>query len=603
MKIDFNKHYVRILEATERRIDGIFTNQITESDFTGRKPGGNASASGRHAAGVAWFITREDIGGIYNVREGLVHPGHAAGALKTMVSLFVCRHSKFHGAGDIADRIKLLLDYLERVQRPDGTFDLLPSNFFSSPDTGFIMHNLGASWDLLDRYGEPEKIGELKKSLYRVIERSAAGMIGGGFHTPNHRWVIAAALMVACRILGAEECKNEAYAYLSEGIDIDEDGEFTERSSGIYNVVNDNALFMLSDEIGDSDLAEAARRNLQMMFAYLEPDGSIFTWNSRRQDKGEGGAGERFYPKRYYDLYAEASLRFRDPVFVWMAEMIMQSDLEAPGSLSTYLLHSDLQSLELDAEQPGLDFDRYFGGSNIARIRRGDLSITILAGSSSFLFVQIGRLRCRLKLCASFFAVAQFVPEKLERTSEGYRLRFTTVAGYQLPFDTPPDTSVWEDMDHALRRHVKKLTLEFTVDIRETGGNEPGVELSVSVDGCDRVPFKMEMIVTPDAVISGDEFSLVGRPGTAVTAGDGSAADGSSPVDEEAAGDEGGAGRYVHVRLGNDAIALGPAFAEHRYAESMRGSDPQSSGEATVYFTDVTPVERTITITRSTSKR
>ncbi len=578
MTVDFDTHYKRVLEAAERRVPAICAHQITESWFP--DPGGAGGCDVRAGADIrAGLVERIDTGGIYSSQEGLVHPAHAGGALLSVTSVYACRDSTLFASEDLLERMKLLVDYLERIQRPDGTFDLLASNFYSSPDTGFVMHNLGSVWDILQRYGDEKSIRALQPPLYRVIERAVEGMVGGGFHTPNHRWVLAAALMVAYRITGNEACRNEAQAYLAEGIDIDENGEFTERSAGIYNVVNDTSLFMLSDELERPDLADAARRNLEMMFAYLEPDGSIFTWNSRRQDKGEGGAGEKFYPGRYYDLYARAALQFRDPKLAWMADSIVKSTIEPPGSLASFLLTSGLRNATLQAEPPGFNFDRHFTGSNIVRIRRGELSITILAGSSSFLFVQLGGLRCRMKLCASFFAVAQFVADRLEKTGDRYRLRFTTSADYRLPFDTPPGSARWDEMDHSTRRRVKELTLEFTVDIVEV---ERGIELAISVTGCDRVPFKAEMLFTAGAVITGAGFTLAGREGTGITAGS---------LSEE--------GSFVDVRLGSEALTVGPAFARHRYTSTMRGSDPPGDDEATLYFTDYTPVNRTIRITRN----
>ena len=153
-------------------------------------------------------------------------------------------------------------------------------------------------------------------------------------------------------------------------------------------------------------------------------------------------------------------------------------------------------------------------------------------------------------------------------------MRFETHADYRLPLDPPPESSDWSEMDHSKRIHVLDQVLIFTVTVRE---NESGVSVDVLSEGCDRIPVKVEFIVAPGSVVTGDSFALPARPGGSITAGSGS----------------------VSFSDAGDRITIGPAFAKHWYTESMRGSEPQSRSEFTLYFTGYTPIEQRFEITSS----
>ncbi len=53
--------------------------------------------------------------------------------------------------------------------------------------------------------------------IEQFIRRAVPGMMDGGFHTPNHRWVIAAALSQAARLFPDLDVRRTVDAYLAEG--------------------------------------------------------------------------------------------------------------------------------------------------------------------------------------------------------------------------------------------------------------------------------------------------------------------------------------------------------------------------------------------------
>ena len=82
----------------------------------------------------------------------------------------------------------------------------------------------------------------------------------------------------------ADSLRKRAAQYLAEGVDEDEDGEYAERSTGNYNAVVNNAMFAIGQETGEELYYDYARKNLKMMLLYIDPDDTIFTQNSSRQD-------------------------------------------------------------------------------------------------------------------------------------------------------------------------------------------------------------------------------------------------------------------------------------------------------------------------------
>ena len=89
----------------------------------------------------------------------------------------------------------LAADAMMRAQRSSGLLDLLSVNYDSSPDTGFTVQQLCTVIELGRTRAQDDAVWvALLGKIEQFIRRAVPGMMDGGFHTPNHRWVIAAAL-------------------------------------------------------------------------------------------------------------------------------------------------------------------------------------------------------------------------------------------------------------------------------------------------------------------------------------------------------------------------------------------------------------------------
>ena len=232
-----------------------------------------------------------DFGGYYNKDFGVVAQNCGSAAAKPM-TLYFCPQSRYYKDPRALACADGLVQHLLNHLHPDGTMDYYSCNFHSAPDTAFVTLALAKPAKLVKAETPEEKA--FQKKLFLVLRRMGDGMVEEGFHTPNHRWVISAALALLNTLMPDERYVARIDQYLAEHIDCNEDGEYAERSAGGYNEINNRALLILAQDLGKTELLEYVRRNLEMMPVFYHTDFSIFTENSRRQDKGTAPYAEKY---------------------------------------------------------------------------------------------------------------------------------------------------------------------------------------------------------------------------------------------------------------------------------------------------------------------
>jgi len=63
----------------------------------------------------------------------------------------------------------------------------------------------------------------------QFLQRAGEALIVGGIHTPNHRWVVSAALTKLNELWPDPRYVERIERWLSEHIDIDPDGQYNEK--------------------------------------------------------------------------------------------------------------------------------------------------------------------------------------------------------------------------------------------------------------------------------------------------------------------------------------------------------------------------------------
>jgi len=483
---------------------------------------------------------------------GLHGAGSASGLLETMVASFVHPGSVFHRDATVRSRLELAIGFLERTQRPRGNIDLLTTNFDSPPDTGFVVHGVATAAAVARRYGADE----IAERLRPFLVRAGAGLAVGGIHTPNHRWVVCAALAQIHALFPDPRYVRRIDEWLAEGIDIDADGQFTERSTLIYGPITDRALLTVALALGRADLLDPVRRNLRSLRWLLHADGEVVTDVSLRQDLGARGGVDR-----YWWPLTHLALADRDGEFATLARMA------ATGArLATLLEYPHLADpLPASAPLPD-DFVQPMDALGIVRIRRGRRSVTLSQGGSSrLLSLRQGDVVIEgLRMAAAFFGKGQFVPDRCVREGDTWLLSQELEAAYYQPLAERVTPDTYYD-SRLRRRRSETCRLAMTARVEET---ERGLRVRLCAGGTDGVPVAVEIALRAGAELLG-----------------GAPAPDATDAQVLASGS-------ALVRCGRDELAIGPGAAPHRYTQ-IRGAEPRLAAPC-LYVTGFTPFDHTL---------
>ena len=509
--------------------------------------------------------SKPTFGGIRDA-NGLYHAGSASGFIRNLTAAYVSLGSRYVGSPELLAALDDAATFMLKAQHADGTIDLLTTNFHSPPDTGFILEWMCSAASVL-RSSQNSAAAPLLAKLLTFIKRGADALAIGGIHTPNHRWVVCMALARANALIPDSRYVNRIDTWLAENIDIDADGQFTERSTSIYSPLTDRCLITVARLLDRPELLDAVRRNLQMSLYYMHADGQIATEGSRRQDQYQRGS-----MRSYYYPYRYMALLDNDAHF---AAVVRQLESEQPTSLSGQLIYF-LESPQLAGPLPEAavlpnDFERHFTHSKLVRIRRGDISATILEDNPSFFSLHLGSTAVVMRFASAFFGKGQFVGTDLHKEGSFWVMRQELIGPYYQPIAAAQRRADgnWHAMGQAKRPTSEVQRLQSIVRIREQPG---GFDVEVDITGTDGVPIAIEFGCPEGAFVSGAD----------AIAGD---SDRSLMTDDDAV-----------VSVGSDHIHLRNGRVEHEWTQ-IRGALPQLPGKS-LYATGFTPFRRTLEFRR-----
>jgi hypothetical protein len=524
---------------------------------------------------------RPDRGAFIHPDWGLPSPGSSAALIASCALLYL------HSAASPTPhpkqavwlaRARLAAEGLLRAQRPSGLIDLASCNYDSAPDTGFAVQRLCPLVELgrlvAPREPEWERLVELVETFVR---RAVGGMQTGGFHTPNHRWVIASALAYAAALwpdLDAQELRTVVKGYVSEGFDVDAEGAFIEHSVGVYDAVCDRSLLLLAEHWPDEAVRAAAlravRANLDLDLHLLHADGTAETGLSRRQDRGT-----RRVPLSLAGPYMHAAQLLAEPRFTAAAEMLWRSaptpDPDALNWLAYALYKVGDPALPHDpsAALPD-DYARLYPLNGIWRARRGALSATLFRGGTRLLSLVYGQAELSaLKISQSYFSNGRFIGERLEAEGETATLHTSGLElphrpGYDLPLGQPVPPDRWREM--VLEREYVPFPRNAS-SLTVTRSDE-GLELRYrTLDNYPGVVTQLALDFAPGGIWETADTAVQPQAGQVLFLKRG----------------------YGTMRYGNDVIRVGPGAFAHRTWE-MRNAETAPDC-VRVLFTFQTPVD------------
>ncbi len=511
------------------------------------------------------------LGGSVN-EFGLHTPHGTSGLVSSLACASAAPESKYYKSTDLVEPLRRAVAYLLAAQYPDGSIDLYATNFRSPPDTAFVLEVICPAFLLL-RASPVPAIAALADELGQFVRRGADGLVTGGVHTPNHRWVVCAALAWANSLYPNARYVARVDQWLAETIDLDPDGQYTEKSTTVYSPIVNRALITVARLLDRPALLEPVRRNLEMTLYYVHPDGEVVTEASRRQDRYTRGS-----MARYYYSYRALALHDGNGRFAAMTRQTERTARKQIGELLAFLTEPELlRDLPPDAPLP-TDYAKVFSFSQLARIRRGSASGTVLANNTTvFSFRKNSAALEAVRFASAFFGKGQFASDALEVTGGRYVLRQKLEGPYFQPLTAAQiadgehvkmaPNGTLADGSRAKRERSNIQTLESVVEITESAGK---FTLAISLTGTERVPVSVELAFRHGGKLTGVE-PVAGVADAFLL--------------------RSGMGRY---EVGADAIEFGPGAAEHTYTQ-IRGALPKWDGQS-VYLTGITPFKTTLAI-------
>ena len=510
-------------------------------------------------------INSKHFGGVYDAWK--IHTPHSSGALiKVAAICYTQKESKHYLNKSLLKPMELAAKYLLNVQHTDGTIDLLSTNFHSTPDTGFVVEPLCAAYKILksanQKLAEPVLI-----LLEEFLKKAGEAFVVGGIHTPNHRWVVSMALARLNELFPDKRYLTRIDEWLREGIDIDSDGQYEERSTYIYTPLTNRCLLTISRLIHRPELLESVRKNLNMTLYYIHPNGEIATEASGRQDQFRVGFMEHYYiPLRFMALHDKNGQ---------FAQLVNQIEQTVPEKISSYLVYLLEESLMYEKDLPAFNdlpenYTREFPNSKLARIRRGKIDATILAGNPTFFTLTKGKaVLASIRLASAFFGRGQFKAEKVERVGDTLVLNWNYTWGYfqPLPENEKPNYEFPFDEDRKRRKQSEMQHASAQITISE---NEGVFTLEFECTGTENVPLAIEMAFRNGGTLTGVQKSRHENGAFLFTEGK---------------------GKY---KFEEDEIEFGSGQADHEWI-TIRGALPKPDGDC-VYLTGFTPFKKKIEI-------
>lgn len=533
--VSYNPHtqiWADALRRAEADVNAMLCNQITDEN--------DASFGGIRSTDT-WDVNYHDTAALY----------------VWAARLYLLKESSYYESEELYKRIQMAHTYCVRWKHEDGTKDYIDCDFHTA--AGSEVQNLAKSIYIIRRFGSGARKEELISQMTELMKALAEGLVTGGFHTPNHRWIFSGALAAANGIAPDQRYLDKIEQYLAEGIDCDEDGEYAERSAGIYSYVTNEGLILMGRYLKRPEFYEYVKRNLYMLRYYMEPDGSIFTMNSTRQDRGT-----KVWAEKYLSQYLYISDVLEDDQLRKTADMLYENariaGREIPLSLEFLLLNPGFTEYRPEGHGPEKEvLEKYFKNAGILRRTDGSMSMTLIPDSKTFLFARYGDIDLFMRMYGHFFSVRNIIPQRFERIEGGWRLGFEAEGNFLLPFKEKPETSDWWKMDHSKRELLKRTKLEVELDVL---ADEEGIDFRLRTRTCDNVPLRVEIGISPNCLLHTDGFICRAQPGMWIVPTKG----------------------YLTAETRSYGIEIGEMFGEHGKVEGREGSAPRSSTHMTVYM-------------------
>ena len=346
--------------------------------------------------------SNSDSGGFRCPEKLVCEPWAAANILSILAQLYVNSDSHYHYREDLFDRMELTIKFLLRSQNQDGTvrgFYCEPE--ISLPSTAVSMLALLRTYKWLVR--DPTVNNDFSDQVKDFLDKAVNGVQNEPVLLNHHQFLIAEALLEYDYLFDDPEINRKARSYIQDGIEISADGLYPDRSSTSNMIVN-AAILSFAERLGQLDLLDFVRRNLNFLLYTFRSNGEATIGFSESGFENGLPSGYAVWKKMSIvdqnGLYATAGDLTLNAYLSRFDNGIIRPYLNHPnpnfqlGNNSRLFVTSNIgQFLETELEidndwinrLPMNDqYERFYQKSNIAFIRSGKTSTTIIGNQSNF---------------------------------------------------------------------------------------------------------------------------------------------------------------------------------------------------------------------------
>ena len=456
--------------------------------------------------------SNSDYGGFRCPDLFVCEPLAAANVFTTMTVLFFNQDSHYYRSSELFQRMKLALQFIIRSQYEDGTMDLYFSGEMrAASNTAFAMNSLIKSYKLFHREASN---GETLSLLEEFLRNGVAALKTRPVLAANQRWVAASVLVELDKLFLDHSAVIKADDYLSDSIDINHDGLYSEKSP-THGMISNAMLLNVAKKLNRPYLIEHVRRNLNFSLYNFCDNGEVITEYSLRPESETG-------MPQGYGVWKEMSIVDHNGYYASAGDMVLEIFLR---NMRDGYVHHHINSSYLDFKQEGSSrlfatssigelllledefnnnaihrlplpsrYQRTFADSDIVRIKNSKMSATIMGNNKILLALHNGRaIIDGLRIKYSYYGHQDFLPKKLEVAARSYILRDWF--------------SQWKA--GPTRERIQPIEVDLNILTEFTPG-ENSLDIDISATGQKGVPLQLEFGIRKQGTLAirGHEYDL-----------------------------------------------------------------------------------------------
>ena len=334
------------------------------------------------------------------------------------------------------------------------------------------------------------------QAIETFLRKSVEAIKNKPVFTSHDCWVAAAALVEFDKQFGDSAASGRAESYLQEGININSEGVYDDRSP-IYSMQSNAMLFSLAEKLNRPALLEYVRRSLNFLLYTFHPNGETATEFSDHKGRENG------LPTGY-SVWKNMSIIDHNGYYATAADLTLSTYLRSIDNglirpnvnnpnryfkgegVSRFFMTADIgELLSIESERNNdwitriplpRQYERKYTQSNIARIQRDQTSLTIIGDKQILFALRNGQaIIDGFRIKYIYHGFRDYTPAGLTVDGRQYLTQNQVIQYVYKPTST--------------RREVIPLNLRIFTEIEPTSD---GLELRIATEGAARIPLQLE---------------------------------------------------------------------------------------------------------------